>query len=84
MFEIKNQNQKDLDDLIQNWAWRLVRSAEDRMGGGGNGKAKFEWCVARLSYLYPNLHKERVDDYIRSAYMQFKIEFGMIERRQML
>ena len=64
------RNQRE--ELIQRSAWRLVRSAEDRMGSG-RGNEKLLWCVEKLKVEFPKLG-ERAEDYIRAAFVNFKIE----------
>ena len=64
------QNQKD--ELIQKTAWRLVRSAEDRMGSG-RGPEKLMWCVERLKLDFPKIG-DRAEDYVRAAFVNFKTE----------
>lgn len=63
-------NQKE--EWVQRAAWRLVRSAEDRMGSG-RGTEKLMWAVERLCAEFPKLN-DRAEDYIRAAFVNFKIE----------
>ena len=62
-------------DEVQKTAWRLVRSAFDRMSGEGRGAEKLLWCVDAIKKVYPALGSD-AEDYIRSAYVNFKIERG--------
>ena len=64
------RNQKE--ELLQRVAWRIVRSAEDRMGAG-RGAEKLLWAVNRLKAEFPDIG-ERAEDYIRAAFVQFKTE----------
>lgn len=68
-FFFRNQE----DELIQKYAWRLVRSAEDRIGAG-RGDEKRGWCVDRIRVEFPKLINESAEDFIRAAFMNFKIE----------
>ena len=71
-----NGNSNELVDVLQKSAWRLVRSAEDRFGTF-KGSEKREWGMARLKELFPHVKLDReAEDYIRSAYINFKIESG--------
>ena len=60
------------EEAVQRTAWRLVRSAEDRMGSG-RGPEKLLWAVDRLKKEYPDLNADH-EDYIRAAYINFKTE----------
>ena len=71
MWQLKELNQ----DEVQKTAWRLVRSAFDRMAGEGRGPEKLLWCVDAIKKVYPALGPD-AEDYIRSAYVNFKIERG--------
>ncbi len=62
-------------DEVQKTAWRLVRSAFDRMAGEGRGPEKLLWCVDTIKKVYPALGPD-AEDYVRSAYVNFKIERG--------
>lgn len=67
MFEA---NQRE--ELIQRAAWRLVRSASDRMGEQ-KGNSKMLWAIAELQKEFPDLGG-RAEDYVRAAYVNFKTE----------
>lgn len=74
--ELTAEKNKRIDqDDVQKTAWRLVRSASDRMTGEGRGAEKFLWCMDRLKKVYPALGED-AEDYVRSAYVNFKIERG--------
>lgn len=62
------------EELIQKVAWRLVRSAEDRLKGPKRGAERLIWCVDRLRAEYDIVPKEAAEDYIRAAFIQFKME----------
>ena len=64
------------EELIQRAAWRLVRSAHDRMGTG-RGAEKLMWCVSRLTKEFQKTNGE-AEDYIRAAYVNFKTEMKAI------
>lgn len=70
-------------DLLQKHAWRLVRSAEDRFPAG-NGADKMNWCVGRLAAMFVNESKENLEDFVRAAYINFKIETGDYNLRRAL
>ena len=57
---------------MQRCAWRLVRSAEDRIGSG-RGPEKLIWAVEAMKKEFPKLG-EKAEDYVRAAFMNFKIE----------
>ena len=67
-------------DVIQKIAWQLVRSAEDRFEAGTSAD-KREWCVARLSAQFPKENPERLEDFVRAAFVNFRIETGDYQRR---
>ena len=67
------------EEWLQKCAWRLVRSAEDRLGSG-RGHEKLLWAVEALKREFPKLG-ERAEDYVRAAYWHFKIESSQLERR---
>jgi hypothetical protein len=58
---------------MQKTAWRLVRSAEDRLGAH-RGTEQLLWCVDRLKQQFPKLSNDDAEDYVRSAYIQFRAE----------
>lgn len=60
------------EELAQRCAWRLVRSAEDRIGAG-RGNEKLLWAVQRLQEEMPTLGA-RAEDYVRAAFINFKTE----------
>lgn len=64
------RNQKE--EFMQRCAWRLVRSAEDRIGSG-RGPEKLIWAVEAMKKEFPKLG-EKAEDYVRAAFMNFKIE----------
>ena len=68
------------EDLIQKTAWRLVRSAEDKIGAG-RGAEKFAWCVDRMYGIFSKEKRTDLDDHVRAAYMNFRLEHVAIERR---
>lgn len=68
-------------DLIQKTAWRLVRSAEDRMGMG-KGHEKLLWCIDRISELHKGTHRTILEDYVRSAFINMKIELSALQQEQ--
>lgn len=72
-YDCKNAEANSLEELIQKSAWRLVRSAEDRMTGPKRGTERLIWCVNKLRVEFPNIPSD-LEDYIRSAYMNFKLE----------
>lgn len=78
MMKIFLKNQKA--DLIQKAAWMLVRSAEDRFEAG-KGQDKREWCVLRAAVLFPDELQDRLEDAVRAAYINFRIETGEYNRR---
>lgn len=63
------------EDILQKTAWRLVRSAQDRFKAG-SGEDKRDWCVARLSAQFPKEDPSRLEDYVRAAFVNFKVEFN--------
>lgn len=67
-------------DLVQKHAWRLVRSVEDRIVGMNSGFEKLNWCVDRIHEDFPDIKRDRLEDYVRAAYMNFKIEYSTFER----
>jgi hypothetical protein len=64
-----------MEDILQKTAWRLVRSAQDRFREG-SGQEKREWCVMQLSTQFPKDNINRLEDYVRAAYVNFKVEFN--------
>ena len=60
-------------DLIQKCAWRLVRSAEDRLGGG-KGDQKLNWATDRLQSMFEKEERDLLQDYVRAAYINFRAE----------
>lgn len=76
-FFFKNQK----EDLIQKAAWRLVRAAEDRLPDVP-GAQRREWCVDRLMVQFPKEKvRDHIEDYVRAAYVNFRIETGDYQRR---
>ena len=73
----KNFEANHREEMIQKCAWRLVRSAEDRIGAG-RGPEKLIWAMDRLKLEFPDLAasttQSRAEDYIRAAFTQFKTE----------
>ena len=61
-----------LEELLQRAAWRLVRSAEDRIGAG-RGSEKLMWATRQLLEEFPAAGRA-AEDYIRAAYVQLKTE----------
>lgn len=66
------------EETVQKSAWRIVRSAEDRMGAG-RGSEKLIWCVQRLSSEFKILNVDRIEDHVRAAHIQFKMEKEMMK-----
>lgn len=71
---VRSFDMNNLEELIQRISWRLVRAASDRFGDG-KGEKKLGWATARLQKEFPNLG-DNAEDYIRAAYINFKIERG--------
>lgn len=71
-WKITNESRNSVEEYIQRCAWRLVRSAEDRLGAG-NGKEKFNWAVFALQKEIPSIALN-AEDYIRAAFVNFKAE----------
>lgn len=67
-------DRNDLEELIQKCAWRLVRSASDRFGDG-KGQKKLDWAIAQLQKEFERIDL-KAEDYIRAAYIHYKIERG--------
>lgn len=65
----KNQR----EDLMQKTAWKLVRSAEDRFGGG-KGAEKLSWCVDRMQDSFPKQSRTNLEDHVRAACFNFRLE----------
>ncbi len=63
-------NQKE--EWTQKCAWRLVRSAEDRILESGRGKDRLLWALEQLRKEFPELQNH--EDYIRAAFVNFKNE----------
>lgn len=66
------------EESIQKSAWRLVRSAEDRLGSG-RGPEKLSWCVERLARQFRKTDRERVEDHVRAAFVNFKVEMNALK-----
>ena len=62
----------DKEEMVQRVAWRLVRSAEDRMGSG-RGAEKLIWATQKLQEEFPGIGL-RSEDYVRAAFVNFKTE----------
>ncbi len=62
------------EEFMQRVAWRLVRSAEDRIPGNNRGAERLSWCVDRLIDFFPKEKKNNLEDYVRAAFVQFKSE----------
>lgn len=62
-----------IEELIQKCAWRLVRSAEDRITGVKCGTERLIWCINKLKGEFPEM-KPDAEDFIRSAFVNFKLE----------
>lgn len=67
-----NAERNQLEELIQRCAWRLVRSAQDKLGDE-KGAEKRIWAIEQLKKEFPMLG-ESAEHYIRAAYMNFKME----------
>lgn len=61
-----------LEELVQKAAWRLVRSAQDKMGAE-KGAEKRIWAIEQLKTEFPALGSN-AEHYIRAAYVHFKNE----------
>lgn len=61
-----------MEELLQRAAWRLVRSAEDRLGAR-RGTEKLLWATRQLLEEYPEAGAA-AEDYVRAAFVQFKTE----------
>lgn len=61
------------EELIQRVAWRLVRSAEDKLTGPKRGQERLAWCMWRLEQDFPEIGS-RSEEYARAAYIHFKTE----------
>ena len=70
---LKNQQ----EELIQRCAWRLVRSAQDKLGDE-KGAEKRVWAVEQLKKEFPTLG-ESAEHYIRAAYINFKTETKYVQ-----
>lgn len=68
----KDKNARE--ELLQRAAWRLVRSAADRMKGPHRGSERLIWCVDRLRSEFQDLGAETAQDYVRAAYSHFETE----------
>lgn len=71
----------ETSDLVQKCAWRLVRAAEDWMGMG-KGDEKRSWCMKRLKQRFSDLDDETSEEFIRSAYINFKIEMSVLRQQE--
>ena len=72
---LKNEN--DLFDLMQKTAWTLVRSAHDRFPEI-EGAVRLQWCMAQMQKRFSG--SDSIEDFIRAAYTNFKIESGSMNR----
>ena len=59
------------EELVQRVAWRLVRSAEDRIGAG-RGAEKLLHATRAIEAEFKGI--KNAEDYIRAAFVQFKAE----------
>jgi hypothetical protein len=71
-YDCQNAEKNSNEELIQRCAWRLVRSAQDKMGDE-KGAEKRVWAIEQLKKEFPDLN-EKAEHYIRAAYMNFKTE----------
>ncbi len=62
-----------IEENIQKVSWRLVRSAQDKMGDE-KGAEKRVWAIAELKKRFDGLGDDAAESYIRSAYVHFKNE----------
>lgn len=67
-------------DLLQKGAWRFVRAAEDLLGSG-KGDEKRSWAIRRLKETFQDMSESEAEDYVRAAFMNFKIESSVLDRR---
>lgn len=59
------------EELVQRAAWRLVRSAQDRIGVG-RGAEKLLHATKALEAEFQGI--SNAEDYIRAAYIHFRTE----------
>lgn len=72
--ESKMFDKNQAEELIQRIAWKLVRSASDRLGDN-KGDKKREWCIAQMEKEFPGIGSN-AEEYVRAAYIQYKTERG--------
>lgn len=72
IFETQRAEQNNYEELIQRCAWRLIRSAQDKLGDE-KGAEKRVWTIGQLKKEFPSLG-ESAEHYIRAAYINFKTE----------
>ncbi len=77
--EKKSEESTSHIDSIQKIAWRLVRSAENRFPEW-TGDARLKWCVERLQVTFASERPDHLEDAIRAAYVNFRIETGDYQR----
>jgi len=72
-FVLRRFESNQLEEQIQKIAWRLVRSAEDRLKGPKRGAERLIWCVDMLRKEVSGI-EGTAEDFIRAAFVQFKTE----------
>ncbi len=72
IFETQKFEQNNYEELIQRCAWRLVRSAQDKLGDE-KGAEKRVWAIEQLKKEFSALG-ESAEHYIRAAYINYKTE----------
>jgi hypothetical protein len=68
------------EEVMQKTSWRLVRAAEDRFGAE-KGSEKRAWAVDRMQEEFPKVKRTVLEDHVRAAYMNFRVEHSVFERR---
>lgn len=74
IYDCQYQEKNNREELIQRVAWRLVRSAADKMGDQ-KGVEKRVWAIEQIKKEFDGLGDE-AEHYIRAAYRNYKIESG--------
>lgn len=72
IYESPQAERNHHEELIQRCAWRLVRSAQDKLGDE-KGAEKRVWAVEQLKKEFPAL-VESAEHYVRAAYINYKTE----------
>ena len=76
-FDTKSIDANNREELIQRAAWRLVRSAADRIKGPHRGNERLLWAIDQLRKEFKGADNQMLynaEDYIRAAYMHFSTE----------